>query len=114
MSAADELVAFLRPGEIIEAVAFGTWPRFFSVECPASPPRDRPMSWAAAKKHMAGWSINGGFGGAESFPLLVWTNFRVIWVHEYDGSTRLAGAPRNPMECVVEFNGADPEVGRTL
>ena len=48
---------------------------------------------------------NAGYGGADCFPLYAWTKSRVFFVHEYDGATGVAWAPRHPMAVAPEFSG---------
>ena len=48
---------------------------------------------------------DNGYGGADCYPLYAWTASRVFFVHEYDGSTGLCWAPRNPMALEPEFSG---------
>lgn len=40
---------------------------------------------------------NNGYGGADCFPFWAWTESRVYYVREYDGSTELSSVPRHPV-----------------
>jgi hypothetical protein len=107
MTAYNELCEFLEDGETVEAIVFGDWGgwTYEPGELGYSEPENRPvpvsfrrcvLSLEEAKPYMTGWSFAGGFGSSDCYAVHVWTNSRVIWVHEYDGSTCLRGAPRNP------------------
>ena len=38
----------------------------------------------------------GGYGSPDCHAVYIWTKTRVYWVTQYDGSTSLDSAPRNP------------------
>ena len=53
----------------------------------------------------AGWQIFNGYGAPQAYAMYVWTNQRVLWITQYDGSTHLDGMPRNPEAVVPEMPG---------
>lgn len=112
MSAWAELQSELAAGESIEAIVFGPWgwgsaPRpgeawglGYEEPDPAPVPfelRGKLLSAAEAEPMMQTWKFSGGFGAPDCYAVRIWTNQRVFWVHEYDGSTGLSSAPRNPI-----------------
>jgi hypothetical protein len=46
---------------------------------------------------------DSGYGGADCFPFYAWTEDYVLFVAEYDGSTRLGRIPRNPIDVEPGF-----------
>ncbi len=114
----QELHEYLRPGETVEGIVFGVYGGWGDKTKPAydepTPPpvpleqRGVVMSLADAEPFMRSWRFTGGFGGADCYPVHIWTSMRVIWVHEYDGSTRLASAPRHPTAGWPLFDGDTP------
>jgi hypothetical protein len=48
------------------------------------------------------YDYDNGFGGADCHFFYLWTTTRIIYVDEYDGSTRIASMPRNPTPCSPE------------
>ena len=109
MSAYKELIEFLQDGEVVEGIVFGAWGwDGYSEPMPAPVPvdvRSRLMTLEQAAQYMTGWSFGGGYGAPKCYATYIWTNQRVIWVTQYDGSTGLDCAPRNPMDCVPEMPG---------
>lgn len=57
------------------------------------------MPWKDAKKWLD-YDFNDGFGLGDCHAVYVWTNERIFFVREYDGSTRLGWLPRNPTDIV--------------
>lgn len=121
MSAASELLEFLLPDEKIEAVVFGAyssglvprpgeqWKLSYREPSPLPVPfelRGKVLTWRRAKKYMVDWAFEGGFGAEETYATYIWTNMRVIWIHEYDGSTQLSSVPRHPIDCMPELSGS--------
>lgn len=45
------------------------------------------------------YNYDTGYGGADCHAVYVWTATKVIFVAEYDGSTRVTSLPRNPTPC---------------
>ena len=110
MDASVELQEFLEDGEQIEAIVFGPWgwDGMLSRVEERPVPADRQgvvMSFDEAVPLMADWSFDGGFGMPDCHAVYVWTNQRVIWVTQYDGSTCLSAVPRNPMVCIPDMPG---------
>ncbi len=108
-----DLQEFLDADEVVEAISFGAWASYgtdvtkvtydepephipFDKRCMALTPEE-------AEPLMQHWQFNGGYGGAECYAVTIWTNQRVIRVHEYDGSTCLSGASRNPSTACPTF-----------
>lgn len=109
MSAKDELKAFLKPDEIIEAVVFGPW-GWDGYEEPEPPPvpedmRGKVLSWTDAAPLMHGWEFNTGYGAPNTYAVCVWTNRHVIFVSQYDGATWLHRVPRHPIEHIPDMPG---------
>jgi hypothetical protein len=44
-----------------------------------------------------------GFGGVNCQSVYIWTTTKVIFIHEYDGSTTIQSVPRNPTACMPEM-----------
>ena len=63
------------------------------------------LSIEDARPMMLGWSYDCGYGAPECYATYAWTEKRVIWVTQYDGSTSLDSAPRNPMDCIPDMPG---------
>lgn len=42
------------------------------------------------------YNYDPGFGGVDCHDVLVYTADRVLYIHEYDGSTEFRSVPRNP------------------
>lgn len=61
------------------------------------------MRWDEAKKYMTGWS----FAATEDdcYPAYIWTNKRIFFVHEYDGSILLMDLPRHPTDGMAHYIG---------
>jgi hypothetical protein len=66
------------------------------------------VSWDATAPWLD-YEFYGGFGAAECHPVYVWTPTRVIFVHEYDGSSDLVAVPRHPVGCLPSFGGKRSE-----
>jgi hypothetical protein len=60
------------------------------------------VTWAEAKAWLD-YEFDDGYGGAECHPVTAWTASKVMFVCEYDGSTRMASVPRNPMDSDPEY-----------
>lgn len=54
-----------------------------------------PVSWAEARP-VLDYLFDAGYGGQDCHDIWAWTPTRVLFVHEYDGATCVASAPRNP------------------
>jgi len=100
MNAWEELNNALSKGERLEAVVFGHWgwDGFDEPEPPIVPNWSMGvvMKPEEARPYMEKYSIKGGFGAAMTYAMYAYSNTRIYWVAEYDGSTALKHAPRNP------------------
>ena len=109
LTAEQELVAFLEEGEHIEAIVFGEWGwGNGGAPDPTPVPEDKQgvvLSWNEAWPLMRTWRFSGGFGCPDCYAIRCWTNRRVIWVTQYDGSTWLSSAPRNPVAHMPDMPG---------
>lgn len=109
LNAAHDLTKFLEEGEVVEAVVFGEygWSGYKEDVINPIPENKRGvvLTWDQAQPLMQGWSFYGGYGAPECYATYVWTNRRVIWVTQYDGSTSLDSAPRSPMPCIPDMPG---------
>ena len=121
-NAYSELLAYLEPGEVVEAIVFGAfgWGSWDEDDEGSNAmgyqedmlkefipwnKRGKLLTLEEAKPHMQCWSFDGGYGAPECYATYVWTNQRVIWVTQYDGSTCLDSMPRNPVACVPDMPG---------
>lgn len=110
-NALEQLKAFLDKGEKVESIVFGAWgwgsapdegkewdPGYGEPEPTPVPfeQRGKILSWKRARPYLKLFSFNGGFGAPSTYAVRIWTNRRVIWVTQYDGSTGLDSALRNP------------------
>ena len=120
LNAFDELTKELHEGESIEAIVFGAWgwgrvpkqneswqPAHDEPEPPPVPfdRRGKLLTADEAKPLMVGWSFFGGFGSPRCYAVHVWTNQRVLWVTQYDGSTDLNSMPRHPAAVIPDMPG---------
>lgn len=108
MSAYDELMGFLEDGEYVERVVFGPFGWDPEPEKGRPVPIDKigiVLTLEEAKLYMFGWNFFGGYGAPNCHATYVWTNTRVIWVTQYDGSTSLSSMPRNPVDCIPYMPG---------
>lgn len=56
---------------------------------------ERVYSWKEAQP-LLNYEYDAGYGGADCHFVNIWTPTRVIYIHEYDGSTTPSSEPRNP------------------
>ena len=87
-------------GEPIEAVVIGDlgWGSGYGTDDRHRPGLARQgevLEWAEARP-LLDYEYARGFGLPDCHAIYAWTPRWVIWVAEYDGSTRLDAAPRNP------------------
>ncbi len=66
--------------------------------------RNKVLTWGEAKP-LLDYEYDTGFGGADCHAIYVWTPTKIIFVSEYDGSTRVTSLPRNPIECNPSMPG---------
>ena len=78
-------------GETIEGVVFSE-----GFKKLPSVPLNKVIPWYEAKVY-ADYDFNTGFGTAGCHSITAWTTSKVIFVSEYDGSTRINHVPRNPV-----------------
>lgn len=103
-----DLKEYLEQDEVVEALVFGDWGRGGYGEKEVFVPLDKKgvvLTFDEAMPYMHGWSFYGGLGAAKCYAVRIWTNKRVIWVTQYDGSTILDSAPRNPIAHVPDMPG---------
>jgi hypothetical protein len=51
------------------------------------------------------FSFYGGYGSPECFAIYAWTENYVLWITQYDGSTGINRAPRNPISVQPSMPG---------
>jgi hypothetical protein len=95
--------------EYVESVVFGDW-GWSGYEEPDPPfvPKDKKgvlLTLEEAKPYMNGWSLFSGFGSPQTYAINVWTNKRVLWITQYDGSTSLDSVSRFPVACMPDMPG---------
>lgn len=115
MTAYQELHEFLEEGESVEAIVFGNWGWSNGDNEPGyGEPRPVPVPFEKrnivlaleeAEPFMKQWTFSGDFGAPNCYAVRIWTNRRVIWVTQYDGSTGLNSALRNPEPCKPDMPG---------
>ena len=108
MNAYEDLMKFLEDEEVVEALVFGEYGWSGYSEDTIFIPKDKQkvlMTLEEAKTIMDGWTYYGSFGAPKCYATYVWTNKRVIWVTQYDGSTCLDSMPRHPLNCLPEMPG---------
>ena len=109
MNAYEELRVYLNVDEMVEALVFGPWgwDGYEELEPQSVPPEKRGivLKLKEAEPLMKGWSFEGGFGAPNCYAVYIWTNQRIIWVTQYDGSTGLDSCPRNPIDIVPDMPG---------
>jgi len=116
VSAIEELREFLGEGEKVEALCFGEWGWGSHITGqlgygePDPPPvpfdlRGKLLTLEQAEPIMESWSFDGGYGATKCYATYIWTDRRVIWVTQYDGSTCLSAAPRNPVATMPGMPG---------
>ena len=108
-NAFDDLQDFLMSGECVEGLVFGVWGwDGFKEPGPPPVPKDKQgvlMQLEDAKPFMEGWSFDGGYGAPTCYATYIWTDKRVIWVTQYDGSTGLDSMPRHPANVIPDMPG---------
>lgn len=56
---------------------------------------DKLVSWEEAAPFLD-YPYDAGYGNQDCHDITAWTETKVIYVHEYDGSTRVCYIDRNP------------------
>ena len=103
-----DLIEYLAEGETVEAIVFGEYGWGGFMEDDVHIPKEKQgivMTLDKAEPMMRGWTYDGGYGSPQCYATYVWTNKRVIWVTQYDGSTTLDSAPRHPIACIPDMPG---------
>jgi len=114
-NAYEELIAYLDDDERVERIVFGKWGwgngrdklGFGEPDPPPVPfdQRGKLLTLDEARPYMEGWCFDGGYGAPECYATYIWTDRRVIWVSQYDGSTWLCSALRHPSHCWPDMSG---------
>jgi hypothetical protein len=81
----------------IEAVVIGESPWSMKSDPVPEEKKGKILSWDEAKS-MLDYEFDSGYGSAGCHAITAWTKDKVIFVHEYDGSTCIESLPRNPKE----------------
>ncbi len=105
-----ELLKFLEKDEQVEGIVFGDfgWSSFGEEDISDPIPKEKRgvlLTLEQAEPLMQSWQFDGGFGSPDCYATYVWTNKRIIWVTQYDGSTCLDSAPRHPTDCIPDMPG---------
>jgi hypothetical protein len=66
--------------------------------------RGIPLLWSEARP-LLNYEYYTGHGAPSCHAIYAWTISQVIFVSQYDGSTRLVNIPRNPVPCHPEMPG---------
>lgn len=61
-------------------------------------------AWEAIRESLD-YCVNDGYGIPECHAVYVWTETKVIFVEQYDGSTSVVSVPRFPVPCVPTMPG---------
>lgn len=95
-------------GEPVEAVVIGEmgWGYYGSEDVPgyADQPRGVVLTWDEARPFID-YVFNSDYGYPGCNAINAWTASRVIFVVQYDGSTRCTWVPRNPEPLIPEMPG---------
>lgn len=62
------------------------------------------LTWEQARP-LLDYPYDNGFGVQDCHDVHVWTDERVVYVHEYDGATELEWLPRNPPPAAPDRGG---------
>lgn len=66
--------------------------------------RGQLLAWADARPHLD-YAYSAGFGAPDCHAVTIWTDDKVIWITQYDGSTSMDSVPRNPTAFVPSMPG---------
>jgi len=95
-------------GEEIVGVVIGEmgWGDFNKKNVPLydSQPKGKVLSWEKAAPFLD-YPHDPGYGAPECNSVYVWTETRVLYVVQYDGSTSIHSIPRNPVDIMPEMPG---------
>ena len=67
-------------------------------------PKNKLLSWEEALPFIS-YEFCSGYGAPGCQAITAWTKSKVIFVSQYDGSTRIEFVPRNPCDCEPEMPG---------
>lgn len=68
--------------------------------------RGRVLTWEEATPFLQNWSCYGGYGAPNCYAFTLWTyDNRVLFITQYDGSTRINTVPRNPIDHTPHMPG---------
>lgn len=81
-------------GEEVEAIVIYNHPEH-RFDDDKNPLNNKVLKWGDVEKELD-YKYHSGYGGQECHDIFIWTETRIITVHEYDGSTCLISVPRNP------------------
>ena len=88
-------------GEPVQAVVIGEmgWGDYGSHAVPGyeDMPKGKVLAWEEAKRWLS-YEFYAGYGAPSCQAIYAWTKGRVIYTWQYDGSTHIGWAPRNPEE----------------
>ena len=88
-------------GGVVEAVVIGE-AKNTGIPGYGLQPLGKVLTWLEAIRWIDYW-FDSGYGSiARCNAIYAWTKSKVIFVHEYDGSTRIRSVPRNPCQCEPE------------
>lgn len=109
LDAYTDLMAELLDGEEVISLVFGDfgWAGYHEPE-PPSVPRDKRgvlLTLEEARPYMRGWTFFCDYGAPMAYATYIWTNRRVLWVTQYDGSTDLDWAPSLPAAMMPRMPG---------
>lgn len=66
--------------------------------------KGKVVSWDEAKKYLD-YEFDNGYGGENCHAVFAWTENWMIFISQYDGSTRCNTIPRNPVDCIPHMPG---------
>ncbi len=67
-------------------------------------PKGKLISWNDAQQYL-NYKFHDGFGAPGCNSIYVWTESKVLFVVQYDGSTRMHYVPRHPCDVMPEMPG---------
>jgi hypothetical protein len=102
---AEEIEAVAQ-GEAIEAIVIASEKSDHLGERSerTKPYEGKVISWATARPFLD-YEYDAGFGGADCHAITAWTKTRVLFVHEYDGTTGISWLYRNPVNHRPQMSG---------
>lgn len=67
--------------------------------------RGRVLTWEEAEPFLKNWSCYGGYGSPDCYAITMWTTNHVVFITQYDGSTRINEVPRHPIDHTPHMPG---------